>query len=233
LNLVERKDWFPALTLLFALLLVMSALALPTCGRWLMTRGPRRANNFESYLVRLYQAQLLNPFDPAIPMTLAGAHRQTMGAGKDWSETAYLRVVNLYLEAAALGPYDTMIPLRLAHFQLVCDRQEEAIATARAGLARRPHSLELMNWIFLVSMRLGLADEARGVVDRALLIAPMDGIWWARQYVLASQRGQGPEAGLALAAALTDNLEDPALVRAAWAAAQTANSPTPSPAQTQ
>jgi tetratricopeptide (TPR) repeat protein len=125
--------------------------------------------------------------------------------------------VELYHEAAALDPYDTIIPLRLAHFQLVCDRQEEAIATARAGLARRPHSLELMDWIYLVSMRLGLPDEAREIVGHALLIAPMEGIWWARQCVLASQRGQGPEAVQALAAALTDDPEAPPFVRAAWA----------------
>ena len=139
--------------------------------------------------------------------------------GKDWSESSYLRVVHLYRQAEQLDPYETLYPLRLAIFQLECDRSKDAVRTTRQALERRPNSLDLLNWYYLTATRLNLDAEARLALERGLLTAPMDNRWWLRRYRLARRQGEGPQARAALAVALTANLEDPSLIQAARRAA--------------
>jgi hypothetical protein len=54
------------------------------------------------------------------------------------------------------------------------------------------------------------------MIRLGLKVAPMEGLWWYRQYELSRRLGHGPAADQSLAVALTGGPGDPTLVAAAW-----------------
>lgn len=211
----------PGVMAMMLAVFVAVALALPTWGQSMT--GAARAQGGKRGVIwtqrKLYQARGLNPFDPAIPMGLAETYRK-LGEAEGRDELIYVRVLNLYHEAQRLDPYDALIPLRLANFQLNYDRQEEAVTTVKDALRRQPKSQDLLGWLFLVAIRLNNNAEADKTLTQAMAYHPMSVTWWRHQYALARRLGQGPLASQALAVALTGAPEDPMLAQADWEAAQ-------------
>lgn len=165
---------------------------------------------------RLLAAQRANPFIPEIPRALAVSYRKTMEESPGWSETNYLNVVRSYRRAIALDPYETQYPLELARFQLLCRREEEALETVQAALARMPNSIELIDWLYNSALAQNRTSLAYNMQVDGLALAPGERRWWVRRYELTHAQGQIPLAAQALAVALTANPEEPALVTALW-----------------
>lgn len=169
---------------------------------------------------QLLNARDFNPFDPAIPVGLAMSYRKQMGPEDAGDEVNYLKVVRFYEDARKLDPYDTSIPLALANFQNQFDRQEEAFKTVSDALVCRPHSQELLDWVFGTALRLNQNALADRMLAQALALNPMSTTWWLGQYKLARRIGQGPLAAQALAVALTGAPASPDLVELTWSSMQ-------------
>jgi hypothetical protein len=195
-------------------------LLLPTLGGTLQRGASESKLGAEGYRDRLLLAWRLNPYDANIPLNLALSLRRSLsqsqtGGRAPWSESAYLRVLAYYNEAARLNPYETLIPMREAQFQVAFDRQEEALATIEQALVRQPNSRDLLGWLLAASTRFENLNLARQVLARSLRLQPEDPFWWQWSYLLARRVGQGSAASDALNLLLTSDPGNPAIINAA------------------
>jgi hypothetical protein len=199
-----------------ALTLVILLAAIPLRG----DRLARRAMDPNLPLAQrermLSRAEALNPFDPSIPYRLAGVLRERMSRTNGWSEALYLSVIDAYGRAQRLDPYETHYARTMANFQMLCERNDDAFATVHAALDRRPHAVDLCEWLFLTSLRLDRNQETYRALDRGARMEPMRPDWWLRQYDLANARGQNTLAGRSLSIAMTADLENFRVNREAW-----------------
>ena len=193
-------------------LAVTVALWMPVRGRSILENAARERLDPAVYRAKLVKARRLNPFDPAIPLAQAHAWREAMNRSPQWSESLYLRVVRSYDTAIRLDPYETLYPIRLALFQLLCKPEDVAIETIHRALNRHPNAMDLVDWLYLTTLRQNRTRLAYGMLEKGLALEPDRKRWWLRRFEWYQTQGQGPLAGQALAVALTAAPDDPNLL---------------------
>ncbi len=193
-------------------LAVTVALWMPVRGRSILENASRGHLDPAAYRGKLLKARRLNPFDPAIPLAQAHAWREAMNRSPQWSESLYLQVVRSYDTAIQLNPYETLYPIRLALFQLLCKPEDVAIETIQKALNRHPNAMELVDWLYLTTLRQNRTRLAYGMLEKGLALEPDRKRWWRRRFEWYQTQGQGPLAGQALAVALTAAPDDPNLL---------------------
>jgi hypothetical protein len=199
-----------------ALTLMTVLLGMPARGDRLLKRGMDGSRPWSERERLLAWAEGLNPCDPAIPMQRAATLRERMNRTPGWSESLYQAVIDAYRRAQRLNPYETLFPLTMAQFQMLCARRDAAIQTVEAALARQPYAADPCEWLFLTALRLDRAREAWRALDRGLKMRPMRPVWWLRQYELAKARDQRALAGRSLCIALTADPENARLAGETW-----------------
>lgn len=195
----------------------------PLRARRLLDRSSDAQRSPQANLRDQRKAHRLNSYEPRILSAMARAQRRELAELTGWSESAYQRITSTYRIAESLDPYNTLMPLSLAQYQLDSHREEEALRTVQRSLERQPNSRELINWVFLYALSRNQTRLANQMLDRGIQILPERAIWWQRRFELASQLGMGPLVGQAGSVSLTADPENKTLIKALWAAHQHAD----------
>lgn len=166
------------------------------------------------------RAHQLDPHNPRVELARAAMARDRLNRSAGWDEALYVSIEQAYESAIALDPFDAANHLALAQVQILADRTDDALRTARRGLVHLPNSRELLDWLYVTSVSKGRSDLARTVIERRRLLSPGDFAWWARRgeaYRAAGRRERALAAsGAALTAAVGSEAEAEA-VREAFA----------------
>ncbi len=134
-----------------------------------------------AYAKAVERARRLDPNNPRVDLARAAMARNRLNRSAGWDEALYSSIEQSYESAIALDPFDAANHLALARLQIIADRTDDALRSARRGLVHLPNSRELLDWMYVTSLSKSRPDLSRTVIERRRLLSPGDVAWWVRR----------------------------------------------------
>jgi hypothetical protein len=157
----------------------------------------------EELMSRLDSAEKRLPWHPVPHIIRAAWLRAELTRSPGWDENLFRSICAAYEKAMALDPYEPTIALKLAEVQVIAERTDAALHTARIAMERTPGSVDLLTWVYFHATTHNQTQTAAEMIDRSLYLEPEAARWWRNRFWFEQAEGRGPSATVALNVALT------------------------------